>query len=187
MVNFYRDIWPRRSQYILLAPLNKLAGMQSNKDIGTTGLADTEQTAFIHICWRKKPSLHFQTLQNHFMHVYTDASDQQLGVRVVHDGGGKPIVVSTKENWISCTLKNCTMGEIYNYWDLKVFAEDRIRLSVYRSSEPTIQQVPHPKHDPVETDVRGVQSQGTSCGPRKIDFDGVVLVNSKLSSCGTVH
>ena len=42
MVNFYRDMWTRRSH--ILAPLNKLAGIKSNKEWYWT---HKEQQAFV--------------------------------------------------------------------------------------------------------------------------------------------
>ena len=71
MINFYRDMWPRRSH--VLAPLNKLAGMKSKKD---WKWEESHQTSFLEAkdMLKKEALLAFPDFTKTF-HLYTDASD----------------------------------------------------------------------------------------------------------------
>ena len=74
MVNYYRDIWKRRSH--IIAPLAKLSGQSKAKFAWT----EVEQKAFE----ATKDMIASETLLaypdfNQPFHVYTDASDYQLG------------------------------------------------------------------------------------------------------------
>ena len=91
MINLYRDLWPRR--YHNLAPLNKLTGIKSNKDWYWTEL---EQAAFMEAknMLKKETLLSFSDFTKPF-HVYTDASDKQIGATVVQDG--KPLGFYTRK------------------------------------------------------------------------------------------
>ena len=82
MINFYRDLWPRQSH--ILAPLNKLAWTKSKKDWKWT---EIEQAAFLEAksMLKKETLLSFPDFTKPF-HVYTDASDRQLGATVVQEG-----------------------------------------------------------------------------------------------------
>ena len=91
MINFYRDMWPRRSH--ILAPLNKLAGIKSNKQ---WVWEEIHQTSFLEAkeMLSKEALLAFPDFNKPF-HVYTDASDRQLGATVVQDG--KPLGFYTRK------------------------------------------------------------------------------------------
>jgi hypothetical protein len=79
MVNYYRDMWVRRSR--LLAPLTSMTS--KNDKFNWT---DEHQKAFENIkkiiC--REVMLTFPDLSKPF-HVYTDASDKQLGAVITQD------------------------------------------------------------------------------------------------------
>jgi len=103
MVNFYRDLWPRRSH--ILAPLNKLSGIKSKKN---WYWGKEEQQAFLEAkeMLRKEALLAFPDFTKPF-HLYTDASDRQLGATVVQDG--KPLGYYTRK--LSPAQRNYTVSE----------------------------------------------------------------------------
>ena len=102
MVNFYRDLWPRRSH--ILAPLNKLSAVKK-KDFKW---GPEEQKAFMEAkeMLKKEALLSFPDFEKPF-HLYTDASDRQLGATVVQDG--KPLGFYTRK--LNPAQKNYTVGE----------------------------------------------------------------------------
>ena len=102
MVNFYRDLWPRRSH--ILAPLNKLSAVKK-KDFKW---GPEEQKAFMEAkeMLKKEALLAFPDFEKPF-HLYTDASDRQLGATVVQDG--KPLGFYTRK--LNPAQKNYTVGE----------------------------------------------------------------------------
>ena len=71
MVNFYRDVWPRRSH--ILAPLNKLTSAKTKKQ---WHWGKEEQQAFMEAkeMLKKEALLSFPDFTKPF-HLYTDASD----------------------------------------------------------------------------------------------------------------
>ena len=91
MVNFYRDLWPRRSH--TLAPLNKLAGTRSAKQWYWTKV---KQEAFLEAkqMLAKEALLNFLDFTQPF-HVYSDASNRQLGATIVQRG--KPLGFYTRK------------------------------------------------------------------------------------------
>jgi hypothetical protein len=103
MVNFYRDVWPRRSH--ILVPLNKLTGMKTKKD---WYWGKEEEQAFMEAkaMLKKEALLAFPDFTKPF-HLYTDASDRQLGATVVQDG--KPLGFYTRK--LNPAQKNYTVGE----------------------------------------------------------------------------
>ena len=103
MVNFYRDVWPRRSH--ILAPLNKLTGIKTKKD---WYWGKEEEQAFMEAkeMLKKEALLSFPDFTKPF-HLYTDASDRQLGATVVQEG--KPLGFYTRK--LNPAQKNYTVGE----------------------------------------------------------------------------
>jgi hypothetical protein len=103
MVNFYRDVWPRRSH--ILAPLNKLTGIKSKTK---WYWGEDEQRAFTEAkqMLTKEALLAFPDFSQPF-HLYTDASDRQLGATVVQLG--KPLGFYTRK--LNPAQKNYTVGE----------------------------------------------------------------------------
>ena len=103
MVNFYRDLWPRRSH--ILAPLNKLSAVKSKKDFYW---GPEENKAFLEAkeMLKKEALLSFPDFNKPF-HLYTDASDRQLGATVVQEG--KPLGFYTRK--LNAAQKNYTVGE----------------------------------------------------------------------------
>lgn len=103
MVNFYRDMWPKRSH--MLAPLNKLSGTKSKKN---WKWGPEQEQAFLEAkeMLKKEALLAFPDFTKPF-HLYTDASDMQLGATVVQEG--KPLGFYTRK--LNSAQKNYTVGE----------------------------------------------------------------------------
>ena len=71
MVNYYRDVWPRRSH--ILAPLNKLTSMKTKKQ---WYWGKEEHQAFMEVKERLKKEALLSFLDfTKLFHLYTDASD----------------------------------------------------------------------------------------------------------------
>ena len=90
MVNYYRDIWKRRSH--IIAPLAKLSGQSKAKFAWT----EVEQKAFE----ATKDMIASETLLaypdfNQPFHVYTDASDYQLGGTIMQNN--RPLAFYTRK------------------------------------------------------------------------------------------
>ena len=101
MVNYYRDMWKRRSH--ILAPLTKLVGK------GTKWQWDTPQIqAFEEIkrVMSKETILAYPNFEKPF-HIYTDASDYQLGAVIMQDD--KPLAFYSRK--LNAAQKNYTTGE----------------------------------------------------------------------------
>jgi hypothetical protein len=83
MINYYRDMWQKRSH--MLAPLTGLVSPLVKSKWG-----EEEQKAFDKIKQkvRKKTFLAFPDFEKEF-HVYTDASNTQLGGVIMQEG--KPL------------------------------------------------------------------------------------------------
>ena len=102
MVNFYRDMFPKRSHF--LAPLNKLSTMKG-KDWywGANEQKDFEEA-------KKMLTVHatlaFPDFEQPF-DLYTDASDRQLGATLVQNG--KPLGFYTRK--LNSAQMNYTVGE----------------------------------------------------------------------------
>jgi hypothetical protein len=112
MVNFYRDIWKKRSH--ILAPLNDLSASTS-KIKGSKGKKaikfvweQKHQDAFIAAkeMIKSEVKLAFPDFNKPF-HLYTDASDIQLGATLVQDG--KPLGFYTRK--LNSAQLNYTVGE----------------------------------------------------------------------------
>ena len=82
MVNFYRDMWRRRSH--ILAPLTKLVGANPKNKFQW---GPEQQTAFDEIkkAMSNETLLSFPDFTKEF-HVYADASDYQLGAVIMQEG-----------------------------------------------------------------------------------------------------
>ena len=106
MINFYRDVMPKRSH--ILEPLNKLTSVNTKKQ---WYWGKEEQQAFMEVkeMLEKEALLSFADFTKPF-HLYTDASDRQLGATVVQNG--KPLD-STPEN--STQPKIITLSGNANY------------------------------------------------------------------------
>ena len=88
MVNYYRDMWPRRSH--ILAPLTDLTG--------TTKFVweDVHQRAFEHLMKMMQVDAFLAYPDpNKPFHIFTDASDYQLGAVIMQDG--KPVAYYTRK------------------------------------------------------------------------------------------
>ena len=109
MVNFYRDIWPRRSH--ILAPLNDLSastGKKKGKRPEPWKWKEEHQRAFEEAksMLSKEATLAFPDFNKPF-HLYTDASDIQLGATLVQEG--KPLGFYTRK--LNSAQLNYTVGE----------------------------------------------------------------------------
>ena len=101
MVNFYRDMWRRRSH--LIAPLTHLMNKKTKWKWGPE-----QQKAFeeIKAVISKETLLAFPDFNKTF-HVYTDASDYQLGAVIMQEG--KPLAFYSRK--MTDTQKKYTTGE----------------------------------------------------------------------------
>ena len=108
MVNYYRDMWKRRSH--ILAPLTKLCGK------GATWTWDTLQiSAFEEIkrVMSEETIFKYPDFENPF-HIYTDASDYQLGAVIMQDD--KPLAFYSRK--LNSAQKNYTQENrnCYRLW-----------------------------------------------------------------------
>ena len=101
MVNFYRDMWRRRSH--LIAPLSAL----TSKDVPWKW-GEEQQQAFEEIkrVVSRETLLAFPQFDKPF-HVYTDASKHQLGAVIMQEG--KPLAFYSRK--LNSAQKNYTTGE----------------------------------------------------------------------------
>ena len=81
MVNFYRDLWPKRSK--VLAPLTKLSCIEPKNWVW----GSEQQKAFeaAKEMLSQEAVLQYPDFKKPF-HLFTDASDVQLGATLVQDG-----------------------------------------------------------------------------------------------------
>ncbi len=101
MVNFYRDMWRRRSH--LLAPLTGLVSPKAKWEWG-----EKQQSAFEEVkkTISQETLLNFPDFNKEF-HIYTDASDYQLGAVIMQDN--KPLAFYSRK--LTPTQKRYTTGE----------------------------------------------------------------------------
>ena len=101
MVNFYRDMWKQRSH--LLAPLMGLVGSTAKFIWG-----EEQQEAFNEMkrVIGKETLLTFPDFNKEF-HIYTDASDYQLGAVIMQED--KPIAFYSRK--MNKAQRNYTTGE----------------------------------------------------------------------------
>ena len=102
MVNFYRDMFPKRSHF--LSPLNKLAS-KKGKD-WYWGAAEQKDFELAKEMLTEHATLAFPDFERPF-DLYTDASDRQLGATLVQDG--KPLGFYTRK--LNSAQLNYTVGE----------------------------------------------------------------------------
>jgi hypothetical protein len=103
MVNFYRNLWPKRSE--TLAPLNKIASKHGKLN---WKWGDEQQKAFEKAkdMLSKEARLSYLDFSKPF-DLYTDASDLQLGAILVQEG--KPLGFYTRK--LNSAQMNYTVGE----------------------------------------------------------------------------
>ena len=101
MVNYYRDMWRHRSH--LLSPLSALCGSKATWKWGKE-----QQTAFEELkkVISKKTLLTFPDFEKEF-HIYTDASDYQLGAVIMQEN--KPLAFYSRK--FNKAQKRYTTGE----------------------------------------------------------------------------
>ena len=101
MVNYYRDMWKRRSH--ILAPLTKLVGKGTKWEWN-----GPQQQAFEEIkrVMARETILSYPDFSKPF-HIYTDASDYQLGAVIMQDD--KPLAFYSRK--LNSAQKNYTTGE----------------------------------------------------------------------------
>jgi len=102
MVNFYRDMWKRRSH--LLAPLTALVGQKTS----TFKWSEEHQKAFeaVKEAIAENVMLAFPDFTKEF-HIYTDASDYQLGAVITQEG--RPLAFYSRK--LNAAQKRYTTGE----------------------------------------------------------------------------
>jgi hypothetical protein len=101
MVNYYRDMWKRRSH--ILAPLTALCG----KTVTWKWTKEcTEAFESIKRSMARETLLNFPDFNKEF-HIYTDASDYQLGAVIMQDD--KPLAFYSRK--LNKAQKNYTTGE----------------------------------------------------------------------------
>jgi hypothetical protein len=102
MVNFYRDMWKRRSH--LLAPLTALVSGKSS----ALNWKEEHQQAFeaVKSAIAENVMLAFPDFTKEF-HIYTDASDYQLGAVITQEG--KPLAFYSRK--LNAAQKRYTTGE----------------------------------------------------------------------------
>ena len=100
-VNFYRDMYPKKSH--ILAPLTKMSGMK-----GTIPWDDNCQHAFdtMKALLAQDAFLRFPDHNKPF-HIYADASELQLGAAILQDGA--PVAYYSRK--LNSAQKNYTVGE----------------------------------------------------------------------------
>jgi hypothetical protein len=101
MVNFYRDVWRRRSH--ILAPLANLVGKGVKWKWGPEQQAAFEEMKRV---ISKETLLNYPDFNKTF-HIYTDASDYQLGGVIMQEG--KPLAFYSRK--LNNAQKNYTTGE----------------------------------------------------------------------------
>ena len=101
MVNYYRDMWRKRSH--ILAPLTALSS-KSKTWIWTDECNNSFET--IKRVIARQTMLTFPDFNKEF-HIYTDASDYQLGAVIMQDG--KPLAFYSRK--LNAAQKNYTTGE----------------------------------------------------------------------------
>jgi hypothetical protein len=89
MINFYRDMWPKRSEH--LAPLTDLCSKQSRWNWGNK---HTKAFQTIKDLISKETLLSYPQFDKPF-EIHTDASDKQLGSVIMQEG--KPIAFYTRK------------------------------------------------------------------------------------------
>ena len=101
MINYYRDMWQRRSHYS--APLTGLI----SKNVKFTWGSDQQQ-AFDRLkkIISRETLLAFPNFNKEF-HIYTDASDSQLGAVIMQDN--KPLAFYIRK--LNSAQKRYTTGE----------------------------------------------------------------------------
>jgi hypothetical protein len=101
MVNYYRDMWRRRSH--ILAPLTSLSGTKAKWQWGTE-----QQRAFDEVkrVMSREAILSFPDFTKEF-HIYTDASEYQLGAVIMQEG--KPIAFYSRK--LNSAQRRYTTGE----------------------------------------------------------------------------
>jgi hypothetical protein len=101
MVNYYRDMWKRRSH--ILAPLTAL----SSKSVSWKWTKEcNESFETIKRVVARETLLNFPNFEKEF-HIYTDASDYQLGAVIMQDG--KPLAFYSRK--LNKAQRNYTTGE----------------------------------------------------------------------------
>ena len=102
-INFYRDMYPRRSH--ILAPLTKLSGLKNTSKLPWNAEC---QAAFdqIKALLAEAAFLRFPDHNKPF-HIYVDASDLQLGAAIFQDG--QPVAYYTRK--LNAAQRNYTTGE----------------------------------------------------------------------------
>jgi hypothetical protein len=103
MVNFYRDLWPKRSE--TLAPLNKIAS-KTGKPNWKWGDEQQKASEKAKNMLSKEARLSYPDFSKPF-DLYTDASDLQLGATLVQEG--KPFEFYTRK--LNSAQMNYTVGE----------------------------------------------------------------------------
>lgn len=100
-VNFYRDMYPKRSH--ILAPLTSMSGLK-----GTIPWTEACQTAFdqMKALLAKEAFLQYPD-HNQPFHIYTDASDVQLGSAIFQNGS--PVAFYSRK--LNSAQRNYTVGE----------------------------------------------------------------------------
>jgi hypothetical protein len=118
MVNYYRDMWVHRSE--LLTPLTSMTSKNVKFNLTDEHQKDFENINKI-VC--REVMLTFTVFSKPF-HIYTDASDKQLGALITHDE--KPISFYSRK--LNSAQQRYTTGEQEALSIIETFREFRNNL-----------------------------------------------------------